>query len=79
MIQTVSKEEMQPMLRLDQILFQAIQPDTNVFLWHSVQWIDDKREVYDLLTYVGHFIDFKCDSLDECSLRTDFISISQGW
>lgn len=52
-VQSLSKEEVAPIREIDGLLFQAIQPDTNVFLWHSIQGVDQETGAATMLTYVG--------------------------
>ena len=53
-IQTLSRDEVAPIRALDPLLFQAINPDTNVFLWHSIQGIENDGESLDMLTYISY-------------------------
>jgi hypothetical protein len=51
-VQTLSAEEVAPVRALDNLLFQAINPETNVFLWHSVQNVNPETKEVSMLTYV---------------------------
>ncbi|KAJ7121737.1 FAD/NAD(P)-binding domain-containing protein [Mycena crocata] len=53
-IQTLPRAKMQPILKIDTLLFQAINPDTKTFLWHSVQGHDAETDTYDMLTYLSY-------------------------
>jgi len=53
-VQTLTNEEVAPIRAIDGLLFQAIQPSTNVFLWHSIQGVNEEEGTCSMLTYVNH-------------------------
>jgi hypothetical protein len=54
-VQTVPAEIIAPIRKVDSLLFQGIQPDTNVFFWHSIQDVHPDTNEVSCLTYVGVF------------------------
>lgn len=58
LIQRMSAKDMEPVRALNPLLFQAINPDTKFYLWHSVQNVvldqNGTIEAYDILTIVSH-------------------------
>ena len=53
-VQTLTHEEAAPVRAIDPLMFQAIQPDTKTFLWHSVQRSEPDEDALDLLTYISY-------------------------
>ena len=52
-VQTVPAEQIAPIRKVDNLLFQAINPDTGVFYWHSIQDVHPETNEVSCLTYVG--------------------------
>ncbi|KAK9897928.1 FAD/NAD(P)-binding domain-containing protein [Cystobasidium minutum MCA 4210] len=52
-VQTVSSQAIAPIRKVDNLLFQAIQPDTKVFYWHSIQDVHPETDQVSCLTYVS--------------------------
>ena len=53
-MQTLTHEEAASVRAIDPLMFQAIQPDTQTFLWHSVQRSEPDEDALDLLTYISY-------------------------
>lgn len=64
-IQTRSAQDLAAARALNPLLWQAINPDTGFYLWHSIQdvhLVERKPESYEVLTIVSHAIDPEQDS-----------------
>ncbi|KAF8214044.1 FAD/NAD(P)-binding domain-containing protein, partial [Mycena galopus ATCC 62051] len=54
--QKFTPEQVAPLRKLDPLLFQTMNPDTNNFIWYSIQNISDDRQTFEVLTIVSHLI-----------------------
>ncbi|KAJ6456813.1 hypothetical protein DFH09DRAFT_1503716 [Mycena vulgaris] len=53
-IQTLSRAQMERIRTIDLLMFQAINPDTKTFLWHSIQGHDTDSDTQDMLTNISY-------------------------
>ncbi|KAF9053952.1 FAD/NAD(P)-binding domain-containing protein [Hymenopellis radicata] len=54
LVQTLQRSEVDRLRKIDPLMFQSINPDTNVFFWCSLQGYIPETDSYDVLAYLSH-------------------------